>query len=179
MSDLIIPQSKTKDTEYLSKGVYLVKITDIQKNLDSEGGEITDRNGNPSLKITLIEESAKKKFIDRIYYGSEKIQWVLDGLMKAIGVDNTKGGVSKEAVVGKEVFVTIENVTYVDGEGKPVSKDNGDPKVFASRKRYYRVLDRDTPPVVDVSLLERSIIDNKPKAAPPPVQDVDSEPSPF
>ena len=84
MSDLIIPQSKTKDTEYLSKGVYLVKITDIQKNLDSEGGEITDRNGNPSLKITLIEESAKKKFIDRIYYGSEKIQWVLDGLMKAI-----------------------------------------------------------------------------------------------
>jgi len=178
MSDFLIPQSKTKDTEYLNKGVYLVKITDIQKNLDSEGGEITDRNGNPSLKVTLIEESSKKKFMDRIYYGSEKIQWVLDGLMKAIGVDNTQGGVSKELVVGKEVFVAIESVTYVDADGKPTSKDNGDPKTFASRKRYYKVLDRDTPPAIDVSALERSILDNKPKVAPPPVQET-GEDAPF
>ena len=178
MSDLIIPQSKTKDTEYLSKGVHLVKITDIQKNLDNEGREITDRNGNPSLKVTLTEEASKKKFMDRIYYGSEKIQWVLDGLMKAIGVDNTQGGVSKEAVVGKEVFVVIENVTYVDADGKPTFKDNGDPRTFSSRKRYYKVLDRNTPPTIDLSTLERSILDNKPKVAPPPVQEP-GEDSPF
>jgi hypothetical protein len=98
--------------------------------------------------------------------------------MKAIGVDNTQGGVSKELVVGKEVFVAIESVTYVDADGKPTSKDNGDPKTFASRKRYYKVLDRDTPPAIDVSALERSILDNKPKVAPPPVQEA-GEDAPF
>ena len=139
---------------------------------------ITDRNGNPCLKVTLIEESSKKKFIDRIYYGNEKVQWVLDAFMVAIGVDNTQGALSKEAVIGKEAFVAIENVTYVDEDGKPTLKDNGEPRAFASRKRYYKVIDRNTPPVVDPIALEGTILDTKPKAAPPPVSD-DKDPLPF
>ena len=178
MSDLIIPQSKTKDTEYLNKGVYLVKVTDVQKYLTPEGLEVKDRNGNPCLKVTLIEESSKKKFIDRIYYGSEKVQWVLDAFIKALGADNTQGGLSKDAVIGKEAFVAIENVTYVDESGNPTTKDNGDPRSFASRKRYYKVIDRNTPPVIDTSILERTILDTKSKTAPAPVPTND-EPAPF
>ena len=178
MSELIIPQSKTKNAEYLNKGVYLVKVVDVKKYLSPEGKEMTDRNGNPCLKVTLIEESSKKKFIDRIYYGNEKVQWVLDAFMVALGVDNTKEALSKEAVVGKEAFVAIENVTYVDEDGNPTLKDNGDPRSFASRKRYYKVIDRNTPPVIDPIALERTILDTKPKAAPPPVSD-DKDPLPF
>ena len=178
MSELIIPQSKTKNAEYLNKGVYLVKVVDVKKYLSPEGKEITDRNGNPCLKVTVIEESSKKKFIDRIYYGNEKVQWVLDAFMVAIGVDNTQGALSKEAVVGKEAFVAIENVTYVDEDGNPTLKDNGDPRSFASRKRYYKVIDKNTPPVVDPIALERTILDTKPKAAPPPVSD-EKDPLPF
>jgi len=179
MSDLIIPQSKTKDTEYLNKGVYLVKVTGVEKYMNAEGAEVTDRNGNPCLKVTLVEESSKKKFIDRIYYGSEKVQWVLDAFIKAVGADNTSGALSKEAVIGKEVFVMIENITYVDAEGKPVFKDNGEIKAFASRQRYYKLIDRNSPPVADPMKLEKTLLDKGKPAPPPPPAADDKEPLPF
>jgi len=172
-NDNIIPQSKTKDAEYLGKGVHLVRITSIEANLDRDKNVITDKNGNPSLKITSKDEKGKL-FIDRIYYGSEKVQWVLDGMMKALGVDNTKGSVSKDEVIGKEVFVAIEEVKYVDAEGNQLYKDNGTPRIFTGRYRYFKVIDRDVLPVISEEKLVRTVVDKtSAKVAPPPVQTED------
>ena len=66
-NDNIIPQSMTKDPEYLGKGVHLVKITSIEKNLSQDGTPVTDKNGNPSLKVTC-KDTEGKLFIDRISY---------------------------------------------------------------------------------------------------------------
>ena len=176
MTDFIIPQSQTKEQEYLGKGIYLAKILSIEPNVDKDGKDIKSQKGYSSLKVTLEDQKSKGKFTDIIYYGGEKVQWVLDGLMKAIGVDNTQGGVSKEQAIGQEVFLILQQTNYVDAEGKQIMKDNGKPKSYTNRKRYMRVMDRNQLPTD--SKLEENKVDSRPQVAPPPVPEVGNS-SPF
>lgn len=176
MTDFIIPQSKTEEPEYLGKGIYLVKIVDIVPNLTKEGTPNVSPKGYHSLKIILEDQKSKSKFTDIMYYGDEKVQWALDGLMAAIGVNNKDGGVSKNEAIGKEVFVVLWQTNYVDTEGNPIMKDNGKPKSYVNRKRYYKVVDRTAFPVDNQ--LENNKIENRPQAAPPPVPEVGNS-SPF
>lgn len=169
-NDNIIPQRMTEDLEYLSKGVHLVKIINVEENLDKDNNPVVDKNDNPSLKISMKDRD-DRLFIDRIYYGSKKVQWVLDGLMKALGVDNSEGSISKNEVIGKTVFVALEEVTYIDGEGNQLYKNNGEAKIFIGRYRYFKVLDVDVPPTINEEMLNRKMVDKSfAQAAPAPVE---------
>tara|TARA_R110002020_G_scaffold113252_6_gene260582 strand:+ start:2531 stop:3061 length:531 start_codon:yes stop_codon:yes gene_type:complete len=176
MTDFIIPQSKTSEPEYLTKGIYLARIINIEPNLNKEGKQITSRNGDPSMRIVLEDQNSKARFTDIMYYGGEKVQWRLDGLMKAIEVDNTQGDVSPQLAIGKEIFIILQQTDYVDTQGNPIMKDNGHPKSYTNIKRYMKVLDRNQPPIDNDLTITK--VDTTPQAVAPPVPQVGNS-SPF
>lgn len=161
-----IPKSKDKKSEYLHEGVHLVKITNIEEATDREGVPIVDKNDNPGLTITEKDREGKI-FRDLIFYGDERIDWMLDALLKAVGIDRTKGPISTKDVIGRKVFIAIKKVIYVNSEGDMLFNDNGAPRVYYNRMRYYQVVDEDQYPVISKDKLIQEIVDEKSEGSPP------------
>jgi len=162
MNDFLPTDYNTPAPTYLTQGVYLAKIKEIKRNLDKLGEPVVDRGGNHSLNITLVDQKSGGIFIDRMSFGTKKVQWLLDGLMKAIGVDNKGRTPSVSEAIGKEVFLVVEEVRYVTEDGEILQRDDGKPKIYYNRKRYYKVIDRHTPPVLAPEEMERDYVAETP-----------------
>jgi len=140
-NDVIIP--KAMSPQPLQVGVHLVMIKAVKNTVDKDKNPKFDRNGNPALTFTLIGDG-NTVFYDTIYYGTEKIQWVLDGLMTAIGVNNSTGEISgdriRTEVIGKPVWLAVKEDMYND-------------KVTYKRHKYFPFKEgTPKPPVSDNEL---------------------------
>lgn len=181
--DIVIPKAQSDSQRYLEKGIHLVQFTKVEHFTDKDGNKVLSKSGFPALKFHM-KDSTGATFSDIIYYGGDKVQWVLDNLMRDIGVDNTQGDVSPSLAVGKKVYIAIAEKIYVKQGGEIVMRDNGKEKIFLNRLKYFPYIEGGIIPSLQEDKFTVYVDENgmplekdppMPKIAPEPVAEVSAE----
>jgi len=139
-----IPQSKAKDqsSKYVNKeGLYYSKVKNIE-NYMKDGQPVISTKGYRAFKVT-IQTKQGQLFTDVLYYGDEKVDWMLQSLMKAVGLDNANQSVDAKQVIGEYLWLVVKKEIYVDSDNKPIYKEGKDgkqyEKVYYNRYKYLAI----------------------------------------
>lgn len=144
--DNLIPQAvpdQPKELSWLTAGVHNVIIKDIRLAKRDDGSVITSRKGFTAMEIEFSKtvNGKEQTHIERYYVGQStdpnvrSPQFKFDEVMTAAGVDNKGSSVSKQAALGKRLWIAIRN-EYPTTDGQTIElNDKG------YRKSYHHIFD--------------------------------------
>lgn len=124
--ELQIPVTSEQQSQYLSAGLHLVKITDITQGKP-------DKNGFPS-HVYKFQDKLGAMIEKTLYFSTDrnnpcKAEWIYTKLKAAIGIKANEA-VGKSKIVGQKLWLGVKRVDTVDKSGKVVM-DNGRAKGFS------------------------------------------------
>ena len=121
----------------MEPGVRLLKIDSIEQALDSSGKPITDKDGNPALRITfrakpLKEGMASKKIADLFFYPKTndavcRSAFKYRNLKKAMDLKPEEEQ-SAQAVKNLTIWGIVREVHFIDESGNPIVDKEGKPE---------------------------------------------------
>ena len=120
-------------------GLHIAKISNIEDNI-RDGKIVTDKDGNPSIKITfklkpVNEGSAPAEISDSFFYSTDpknkvcKSEWKLRALKSAMGL-NVEENTPVEKVKAAKCYIIVQLCEYIDSNGNLITDDNGDVMSF-------------------------------------------------
>jgi hypothetical protein len=123
MEDIVIPKAQPERQGFLKKGVYPAQIEKVEWLKDDNGNRKLSQKGDPALVVTFKTQTGLE--YPETYWMGEKAQFRIDKLLKDIGVDNSKDGVSGSKMLKKKLWIVIaeESQQYADGTQKMKEKD--------------------------------------------------------
>ncbi len=143
----LIGKAKKFANDTLGAGVHLAIINDVK--LASRNGipMVKEETGEPAIEVEF--KTGDNKRITRIFWLTEKSQWVWDNLCKMIGFDNkAKEPVSTDVVRGKRLWICV-GAKYSFKDGKVERDTHNIPIVKNSvLALFFRVHDPMLPPAV-------------------------------
>lgn len=116
------------------KGPHLVKLVMIEQAFNQDGSRKTDKNGTPGIRITFAakkqkmivdgQEVMQNPLIDNLYWPGGKAQFILDKVVKACGLDNTKATFSGDKMLDKSLYIVIKHVKTKESPHSDFTKDS-------------------------------------------------------
>lgn len=147
---------------FMKDGLYLVKIHKIVDAMDKNGSPILDKNDNPGIEITFINNDGQ--MISDIFFYSEtkekecRSEWKLAKLKSRLGFNHDEEVDLEEAKKRKIWLIVCKSRLYDKKTRNPLIADDGTQKVmYKATSHYFEYEGKDKKPNVKPEYFEEDI----------------------
>lgn len=131
----IIPKADPNsgpDITWLTPGTHNVVIKDLRHHVDKAGNQMFNKNNDPGIVFEFADSNGKTH--SSVFWIGEKTQFMLDRFCEKVGINNKDQDLSKEAILGHRLWLTLGYRYAKDPQGNFIINENG-----YRRKSIYEV----------------------------------------